>query len=144
MATVQEILDSIKSSTSSNVNNNSFIELMQQISGNPEDAVSPANDTNSIYGHIVQIYTELFDGSTDYAEISANLGTITEVFNNLDTINSVNDSKVILESILFTTSFSSKGGSSNSKVVSKKSSQEIRKKLNRMIIIYFIIELLIF
>lgn len=99
MATVQEILDNIKASTSNNLNNNSFIELMQQISGNPEDAISPANDTNSIYGHIVQMYTELFDGLTDYEIVVANIDTITEVFNNLDTINSVDDSKAVLESI---------------------------------------------
>lgn len=99
MATIQEILDKINTSKSNNVSNNSFIDLMRQISGNPEDAVAPVNDANSIYGHIVQMYTELFDGSTNYEEIVANIDAIRDVFNNLAIINSLNDIKVALESI---------------------------------------------
>ena len=99
MATIQEILDKINASKSNNINNNSFIDLMRQISGNPEDAVAPVNDANSIYGHIVQMYTELFDGSTNYEEIVANIDAIRDVFNNLEIINSLNDIKAALESI---------------------------------------------
>ena len=69
MATIQEILDKINASKSNNINNNSFIDLMRQISGNPEDATAPVNDTNSIYGHIVQMYTTLYDGGVDYGQL---------------------------------------------------------------------------
>ena len=55
MATIQEILDKINTSKSNNINNNSFIDLMRQISGNPEDGIQPVNDANSNYGHIVQM-----------------------------------------------------------------------------------------
>lgn len=99
MATIQEILDKINTSKSNNINNNSFIDLMRQISGNPEDGIQPVNDANSIYGHIVQMYTELFNSSSTYTTIVDEIETIKSVFENLDEINSVDSIKRELESI---------------------------------------------
>jgi len=84
MATIQEILDRIQTSKSNNINNNSFIELMQQISGNPEDDISPVNDTDSIYGHIVQMYTTLYGGSIDYSTISENIDILQALYDELN------------------------------------------------------------
>ena len=83
MATIQEILDKINASKSNNINNNSFIDLMRQISGNPEDAVAPVNDTNSIYGHIVQMYTTLYGSGVDYAILADEVDMLQGVYDNL-------------------------------------------------------------
>lgn len=99
MATIQEILDKINASKSNNVNNNSFIDLMRQISGNPEDATAPVNDTNSIYGHIVQMYTTLYDGGIDYAVLADEVDMLQGVYDNLIAINSVHVDKTKLDSI---------------------------------------------
>lgn len=99
MATIQEILDKISASKSNNINNNSFIDLMRQISGNPEDAIQPVNDTNSIYGHIVQMYTTLFDGGIDYAVLADEVGMLQGVYDNLIAINSVHADKTKLDSL---------------------------------------------
>ena len=96
MATIQEILDKINASKSNNINNNSFIDLMRQISGNPEDATAPVNDTNSIYGHIVQMYTTLYDGGIDYAVLADEVDMLQGVYVNLIAINSVYDDKTNL------------------------------------------------
>ena len=99
MATIQEILDKINASKSNNVNNNSFIDLMRQISGNPEDAIQPVNDTNSIYGHIVQMYTTLYDSGADYAILADEVDMLQGVYDNLIAINSVHVDKTKLDSI---------------------------------------------
>ena len=99
MATIQEILDKINASKSNNVNNNSFIDLMRQISGNPEDAIAPVNDTNSIYGHIVQMYTTLYDSGVDYAILADEVDMLQGVYDNLIAINSVYADKTKLDSI---------------------------------------------
>ena len=99
MATIQEILDKINASKSNNINNNSFIDLMRQISGNPEDAVAPVNDTNSIYGHIVQMYTTLYDGGIDYGVLADEVDMLQGVYDNLIAINSVYADKTKLDSI---------------------------------------------
>ena len=56
--TIQEILAGLQPIVS-NENNDSFIELMAQIGGNPSDAIDPADDPNIIYGKIVEIYNEM-------------------------------------------------------------------------------------
>lgn len=99
MATIQEILDKINASKSNNVNNNSFIDLMRQISGNPEDAIQPVNDTNSIYGHIVQMYTTLYDSGVDYAILADEVDMLQGVYDNLIAINSVHADKTKLDSL---------------------------------------------
>ena len=99
MATIQEILDKINASKSNNINNNSFIDLMRQISGNPEDAIAPVNDTNSIYGHIVQMYTTLYDSGVDYAILADEVDMLQGVYDNLITINSVHADKTKLDSL---------------------------------------------
>ena len=99
MATVQEILDKINASKSNNVNNNSFIDLMRQISGNPEDATAPVNDTNSIYGHIVQMYTTLYDSGVDYVVLADEVDMLQGVYDNLIAINSVYADKIKLDSL---------------------------------------------
>ena len=99
MATIQEILDKINASKSNNINNNSFIDLMRQISGNPEDAIAPVNDTNSIYGHIVQMYTALYDNGVDYALLTASVEAIQGVFERSNVIESLYADKTKLDSI---------------------------------------------
>ena len=99
MATIQEILDKINASKSNNINNNSFIDLMRQISGNPEDAIAPVNDTNSIYGHIVQMYTTLYDSRVDYAILADEVDMLQGVYDNLIAINSVHADKTKLDSL---------------------------------------------
>ena len=99
MATVQEILDKINASKSNNVNNNSFIDLMRQISGNPEDAIQPVNDTNSIYGHIVQMYTALYDSGVDYAILADDIEAIQGLYERLNAIDSLYADKTKLDSL---------------------------------------------
>ena len=99
MATIQEILDKINASKSNNVNNNSFIDLMRQISGNPEDAIQPVNDTNSIYGHIVQMYTTLYNSGVDYAILADDIEAIQGLYERLNAIDSLYADKTKLDSL---------------------------------------------
>lgn len=69
MAELSDILSSL-SKTESNKNNTSFIKLMSDISGNPSDNVDSADDTDSIYGHIVQMYDEMVSARASDQDIT--------------------------------------------------------------------------
>lgn len=60
MAELADILNSLQK-VETNPNDNSFIELMQDISGNPSDGIAPENDEDSIYGAIVKMYNEMVE-----------------------------------------------------------------------------------
>lgn len=79
MADITEILNGLQK-VDSNPNNNTFIDLMQDIAGNPNDATNPADDTNSIYGSIVTMYNEMVEARSSDEEI-------TEALNKIENLN---------------------------------------------------------
>lgn len=76
MATLPYILANLQSTEESNVNENSLIELMKQISGNPSDMIDPADDPDSLYGQIVTMYNEMVAARGNDGDITAALDKI--------------------------------------------------------------------
>ncbi|MEA3495601.1 MAG: hypothetical protein U9R42_06145, partial [Bacteroidota bacterium] len=75
MAELSEILSGLKT-IESNPNNNTFIDLMKNIAGDPNDAINPEDDPNSIYGKIVEVYNGMVDARSSDEEITAALSKI--------------------------------------------------------------------
>lgn len=76
MADIQDILSGLQPIDNTNANNNSFIDLMKDIAGNPSDATAPVDDPNSIYGQIVILYNEMVAARASDAEITAAINKI--------------------------------------------------------------------
>lgn len=75
---IQDILHNIKK-VESNPNHTSFIKLMSEIAGNPNDDVDPSDDLNSIAGKLTALYNDAITARSNDEDIRSTLNKLTNL-----------------------------------------------------------------